>query len=403
MKFFRTFFLTIFFVVGALHAKAQWTQINETFGNGIVICMKAMNNELFAGTLYSYNTGTVYKSIDDGLTWSVSNSGLDSSYGCYVKNFAVIDSVIFAATCDYYGTNSGVFRSLDHGNTWVRVLGNLNNASFRVATKDSTVFAISEEGSLYRSVDMGANWTTIYNFAPSPFICLTTDSATVYFSGTSILMFSTDNGSTWSAGNNPYAFSQLIARFPFVYSRSGTYVGRSSDNGVTWVDISGIPSGYPMSGGATFCGNKLVIPSMWGVFITPDDGLNWYCAGLDNRMDEGSACIETFHNYLFAGGWRMFRIDTSQVSYSGVGIETNQFSEGLNIYPNPGNGKFSVNLDEQNLFSDLLVLNVLGEIVFQKKLTKENEIDLSFLPAEIYFLKFQRQDGSTVCEKLVIE
>jgi photosystem II stability/assembly factor-like uncharacterized protein len=66
--------------------------------------------ELFAGT----DLGGVFRSSDNGTSWTPANVGIPISYGIYC--FAVIlDS---GRVNLYAGTGVGVFHSTDEGTTW---------------------------------------------------------------------------------------------------------------------------------------------------------------------------------------------------------------------------------------------------------------------------------------------
>ncbi len=67
-------------------------------------------------------------------------------------------------------------------------------------------------------------------------------------------------------------------------------------------------------------------------------------------------------------------------------ISENSFADNIFLYPNPSNGKFTINvnsLSEENI--ELTVFDVLGKRVYNNSLnTKTNTLDLSFLQAGIY-------------------
>lgn len=72
------------------------------------------------------------------------------------------------------------------------------------------------------------------------------------------------------------------------------------------------------------------------------------------------------------------------------------------IFPNPGNGKFILQLKE-NIQYEVFIYNSLGQIIYQSATsTSQSQIDLSTHPPGIYFLKVQ--SGSEIyTEKLIIQ
>ncbi|MFT4525766.1 MAG: hypothetical protein ACI85F_001922 [Bacteroidia bacterium] len=94
-----------------------------------------------------------------------------------------------------------------------------------------------------------------------------------------------------------------------------------------------------------------------------------------------------------------------------LGIEESDLGENqLQIYPNPSNGKFTIeftaNILEQTQGngSSLEITNALGEIVHQSKIaSSKSEIDLSHQPTGIYFYKLQIGEKIQETGKVIIE
>ncbi len=87
-----------------------------------------------------------------------------------------------------------------------------------------------------------------------------------------------------------------------------------------------------------------------------------------------------------------------------LGVSENSFAENIIVYPNPSNGKFTVNLNslsEENM--ELKVFDVLGKTVYTTNLNKTNNtLDLSFLQVGIYEAIFK--NGQTlITKKIVLE
>ena len=78
--------------------------------------------------------------------------------------------------------------------------------------------------------------------------------------------------------------------------------------------------------------------------------------------------------------------------------------ESFEVYPNPSDGKFFIrNIQSQNTIDLLEVYNVIGKKVYsQFQLKPFDEIDLSFAPKGIYFIKtISNEEAQTI--KLVIK
>ncbi|MFZ4399766.1 MAG: T9SS type A sorting domain-containing protein [Bacteroidales bacterium] len=80
--------------------------------------------------------------------------------------------------------------------------------------------------------------------------------------------------------------------------------------------------------------------------------------------------------------------------------ETKQETEFLEIYPNPTDGKFTINCNTE--ISYIEISNIIGEkILMSKKLIQKEEIDLSSQPKGIYFIKIISGDKRYIRRILV--
>ncbi|MFH1297388.1 MAG: T9SS type A sorting domain-containing protein [Bacteroidota bacterium] len=86
--------------------------------------------------------------------------------------------------------------------------------------------------------------------------------------------------------------------------------------------------------------------------------------------------------------------------------EIRDISNTVNVFPNPSNGKFTLEvLGDKRQGASLAIYNILGEIIYTAPIQKQqtlNEIDLSISPKGIYFVKIY--DGEKIyTEKIVIQ
>ena len=120
----------------------------------------AGNRTCFAAT----TTGGVYRSTDNGATWTAKNSGLPSAA---VVSFAG-GSTASAITLYCVATsNSDLYKTTDKGDNWVSAMGNLDNSYnyLKVASADNspdTVYVCNLSNKyLYKTTNAGTNWTEI--------------------------------------------------------------------------------------------------------------------------------------------------------------------------------------------------------------------------------------------------
>ncbi|QOD61777.1 T9SS type A sorting domain-containing protein [Polaribacter haliotis] len=80
----------------------------------------------------------------------------------------------------------------------------------------------------------------------------------------------------------------------------------------------------------------------------------------------------------------------------------NPYIEELNIFPNPTNGKISIKGINKSLTSQVKIYDVKGSLVFTKKISYNNILDVSRLNNGFYFLKYENSEKK-VTKKLIIQ
>ncbi|MBA2422139.1 MAG: T9SS type A sorting domain-containing protein [Chitinophagales bacterium] len=99
-----------------------------------------------------------------------------------------------------------------------------------------------------------------------------------------------------------------------------------------------------------------------------------------------------------------FYIDDININSGfGTGVESHSTSSSVSIAPNPGNGLYNVQLPNTNSEKRIVVINALGQIVYDK-LIQDNSfvVDISLMPSGMYFLRIDGK-GISVSEKIVID
>ena len=98
----------------------------------------------------------VYRTTDNGTTWTRKNTGLtDSNVQCLASS----GSILFAGT-----TNQGVFISKDTGTTWTASNSGLTNKNIQALFATGTdLFAGTHGGGIFHSADSGKSWAPFNN------------------------------------------------------------------------------------------------------------------------------------------------------------------------------------------------------------------------------------------------
>ncbi|MEE9437892.1 MAG: T9SS type A sorting domain-containing protein [Saprospiraceae bacterium] len=152
---------------------ATWSpKFDEFSGIGITDIKGSSSDINTAGVLYAttgdYDAGTVlnsigvYKSTDKGDTWVA--TGLTYS----LSNAKLLgDLVVFDAMTVVVGTKNSIKKTTDGGATWVDKYTNTNSENFgRMASSGTNIVCTDALAGVYASTDSGDTWTIIT--APTP-------------------------------------------------------------------------------------------------------------------------------------------------------------------------------------------------------------------------------------------
>ena len=266
------------------------------------------NGDLYAGT---YEEG-IYKSTDKGASWTAKNSGLTNFTSVRVLSMCRhTNGDIYAVATDY-GANGFIYRSLDNGETWTVLSDPFTDKSFTdvTVTEDDRIFVTTCNGGVYRSDDGGISWSNFNSEINGICIkCITLLPADVILLGTTYggLYRSADFGVTWMRITDGIYGSRV---WDIVYDMEGNHsyvtianggIFRSDEVGLTWSDENeglvhtDIRSLLVNENNTLFAGVYGV-----GVFRSYDQGQSW--ERVANGM-ENATVLSMAHKpgYLFAG------------------------------------------------------------------------------------------------------
>jgi hypothetical protein len=332
-------------VWGTTNGGSTWTPLTDnqvSLSIGSIAIDPTNSNTIYVGTgeqdyLNSYYGAGILKSTDGGNTWTQYGQSAfvgpfsASAGGAYIGSLAIDTNkgYIFAGVLENGGTGSGIYVSMDSGNTWsVSLSGAAGNEVLYDANSGYLYAALGSCGSvcgssgslqtgIFLSQDDGATWTSLNSGLPTTnvgriglalFPSVGSTPAILYagianFSDGSILGVwkSTDGGTTWGPPltlpgdyctpqcwfDNVVAVSPTNSNVVFVAGKVPVY--QSLDGGSTWTDMSttGSISVHSDTHALTFSadGSLLYIGDDGGVWVgtTPStSGLSW--SALNNPL-----------------------------------------------------------------------------------------------------------------------
>jgi photosystem II stability/assembly factor-like uncharacterized protein len=279
--------------------------------------------------------GGLYRSTNDGATWSlVGPHGTNGSIRGIIVNS--LDQIFIS---DAGGPE--LYRSTDAGATWTpranglsgtytpgqMVVSHFNGAEFLFLIAQNYVTSLT---TLYRSTADGDLWTPMTSQSYMDHL-FAHSNGYLFFAGPSGVMRSTNNGSSWQVAW-PYEFNtQQMISLANGEIWSGNNYGpllRSTDNGITWTEFSGLGMGNPMGLIQTHDASVFVGTEGTGIFRTTDDGKTWQQknAGFPNSSSQVNTIGGLPDGFMVAGS-----------SKFGGFVSTNSGADWVRMYPGPGN------------------------------------------------------------------
>ncbi len=228
---------------------------------------------LFAGT----QSNGVYRSSDNGATWTSVNTGLPNPS---IVSLSVVGPNVYAGT-----GGSGLYVTNNNGANWM-VAGSgipLQRGVYTVSASGPYLLAGTDAG-LYNSTDGGANWTVGGKGFDPPTLSVNSLLAlgnTVYAGTISGFYVSTNNGGNWTPANTGLAnglalnILSLLQRGGMLYAGTFDGVYSTSLSNLNWTKLNtGNPSGQPIYGVAGDT-NYLFANNPSTVYFSVDGGANW--------------------------------------------------------------------------------------------------------------------------------
>jgi photosystem II stability/assembly factor-like uncharacterized protein len=294
-----------------------WINVSTGLGKGGIQALLFDGTDLFAGA--PADAAGVYTSTNGGASWEPAAAGLP--IGKTIRSLISFGADVFAGT-----EGDGIYRSSDHGDSWVKTDANnpllAQELVLTFCTTDKALFAGGVNG-IYKSTDGGATFQrTLNGFPPNIGVfawSLTVSggnivaAVTVLFSPSEALdgiFYSPDNGGIWHQATLPIEPTAVTAvasdgsslAYAGVFGQSSSVKGlyKSTDAGVTWsqrpslnVDIERLAAK----------GSNVLAGDLFAAYYSTDFGESWTFSSPPGNCPFGCGIFTyTFRdNSIFAG------------------------------------------------------------------------------------------------------
>jgi photosystem II stability/assembly factor-like uncharacterized protein len=209
----------------------NWVALNTNHLKVLDInCIEIEGNTLIVGTLKH----GILVSNDGGLSWKQSEMNISDTP---VRAFIRIENKLYA------GTDSGIFESIDNGETWSYVFGQMQILGF--TSLNEKIYAATQSGALMYNGN-SASWKYIYN--GDALHDIGNDGKYIYAMTIGQQLLKTKNdGELWENAQNgiaspPNFYTNEIQHIGNnIFSAQWIGVYHSSDNGKNWRMLNGLP------------------------------------------------------------------------------------------------------------------------------------------------------------------
>ena len=367
-------------------------------GNKTVNTFTTIGNNIFTGT----STSGVYKSTNNGISWTATNNGLTNQN---VLSLTANSNILYAGT-----SGSGIFQSTSNGEYWIAVSNGLGNNTVKsLLSKGSSVFAGTSSG-VYVTTNNGGVWTA----SGLPYI----DVRILYLNGSDILAgtygggvyLSTDNGINWFTRNNGLSnlnVYSIVVNGSNLYAGTSAGVYLSTNYGLNWT--AGWLTNQTIYTLAA-SNNRIFAGSNTGSLVSFDNGLSWI------NINFGFSGVNNVYayllngNYIFAGTnnsvWR--RVLSEVIGIKNISSEVPSTYSLSQNYPNPFNPTTRISFKVASYkVIKLQVFDILGKEVatlVNEKLqpgTYEATFDASAYTSGVYFYRLTT-DNYTDVKKMIL-
>ncbi|MBP9881844.1 MAG: T9SS type A sorting domain-containing protein [Chitinophagales bacterium] len=356
---------------------------------GYFSSLSALNGDVAWIAYVDYAEGNkVLKTTDGGLNWTQ----LPIYVGGWINLAHFFDENTGVVMGDPDSLGFEIYTTIDGGESWTRVDNNTIPPSLPdeyayagfYEVVGSEIWFESTVGRVFHSPDYGNTWNVINGPLPMPFFLMAVDYAKTVYMG-------------YSMSDNPDGSDPLTSLY------------RSSDNGISWEDITPLDNGWWIFDIEPVPGTNTIVASVNAGYST---GLfeTWISY---NRGDSWTSIDNSAHTLVidfadaetgFAGKWQMPEDLSPTLIYNYIGspltslLDPKPLAIDLLVSPNPASDFIKISVTAEALDRYLILLNdINGKLVYRTEKMLDGawtkEINIASLPAGTYTLSIATTTG----------
>jgi photosystem II stability/assembly factor-like uncharacterized protein len=417
------FTLVLSFIGSVACLQAQWQNVPITaLPQGVgILKMYQDGNTLWAGSI-----GQIFKSTDQGATWTEASTGLQSGISGNSGITRVGNRVYasFSGNGDYYAyytTDEGQNWNIDTAG-WTTIVG-IKPAAVQLLTYKDYVLARLESNFILYKKNTDAAWNTLTvpdGFRTPGYMYAVGDTLIL---GAGRIALTTDMGANWVirepnwAPGLPLGFingmfqdrdnpAVLFGNYQ-VLSNSKPKYFYTKNNQASWdsfnvdVDQPAAISGMYIKGNeiyVAFSGTFNAADTLKKIFHSTDGGLSWTNVtenlySLASFKFHSISSIEVVNGNVFVAG---FSSGLYKRTGGSSGLNFVNRHETLRVYPNPATEHITI--DEQ--VTNLEITDMSGKTVVARTGKCEGETQISHLAPGLYIVKAQK-NGQQLVSKFI--
>lgn len=324
---------------------------------------------------------------------------------------AVLSQIVKAKGALFAGTTGGLYRSTDNGTSWTRSSATTGYIYSLYAVNDTLYGGVGTGlGEVKMSVDTGQTWISIGypSFMATTYVKA---NGVLYVGSNNGLKYTADNGTTWttppfSSGLSGPIITGLASLGNSVYAACSTGVYKTIDNGSNWSLV------LPKSMFSLIAVDTSLIggTNTWGIYQSDQSGTNW------NTINTGLPFVGSGSYYSVNALAYNSEVLIASVQYdssiyvtdlSSLGLhpaapsainETKNSAIAMNIFPNPASTAITLSAPETNSAPIRISINdITGRTLLSTTSnTTQTTIDVSEIKAGLYFIHTSQGSNTTV-------